>query len=185
MESEVITALLGTPAVLITAAAAWFAGRAQSRSAYQGPVDAVRRASQREAYVDLYRASRRFDEACKAADWAHLGLPGDPGQKQLTQEVLNLLDQMHEAQDALQHAMYMVCLEGPDNLAEIAVRLHNAAQQRGGSNTRWGRSNPLLSGNIDTDEKRSAQSVASFAWSKAEIELLPAVRRYLNGRGSL
>ncbi|MFI9752316.1 hypothetical protein [Streptomyces collinus] len=44
MTPEVAAALIGTPAVLITTAAGWLAGRAQSHGAYQGPVDARREA---------------------------------------------------------------------------------------------------------------------------------------------
>jgi hypothetical protein len=75
MEPEVIAALISTPALLVTAADAWMAGGAQSRGAYHGPVDAVRRAAQCEAYAVLYRTARRFIDILEQSEAAVTSVP--------------------------------------------------------------------------------------------------------------
>ena len=129
MDPEVIAALIGTPAVLVTAATGWLAGRAQSRGAYHGPVDAIRRTAQREAYADLYRSARRFIYAWEEAETALDRIPAHHNGAQPLPEELR---EMHEAQDLLEHAVDMVRLEGPDSLAEIADRIWDSATTLGG-----------------------------------------------------
>jgi hypothetical protein len=57
MDPAVIAALITTPTAVIAATAAYAAGRAQARGAHRGPVDAVRRQHQRDAYAELTRAA--------------------------------------------------------------------------------------------------------------------------------
>ncbi|MEU9488805.1 hypothetical protein AB0D83_35080 [Streptomyces decoyicus] len=186
MESEVITAIVSTPAVLITAAAAWLAGRAQSQGAYQGPVDAVRRAAQREAYADLYRTARRFIYAWEVAETAHQqALRRDlSAEDLLPSDIRALMDQMWEARSALQHAADMVLLEGPEDLAEIAKRIWDNATLLAGED--FGphlglRTVPLMSGYVTRPDSNVARNEAMSQFSDAHRGLLPAARRYLNG----
>ncbi|MFE2541741.1 hypothetical protein [Actinacidiphila glaucinigra] len=111
MEPEVAAAIIGTPAVLITAATGWLAGRAQSRGSYHGAVDAVQREAQRQAYADLYRTAVHFAEAHAAVERTRG--PGGGVDR-------DLRDEMRTALGALNHAAEMVYLEGPDKLAELA-----------------------------------------------------------------
>ncbi|MFJ6558118.1 hypothetical protein ACIQNT_38760 [Streptomyces luteogriseus] len=188
MESEVIAALIGAPTVLVTAAAAWIAGRLQSRGAYHGPVDAVRRAAQRDAYADLYRTGRRFIEAWEEAEAAVERAPraippsSDP---LVTPDVRRLLDGMFEAQEALEHAADMVRLEGPTSLAEIADRIWASASRLGGQQLgpRWGRTRtrPLFDTYIDSPEHNRERNEAMSEFGDAHRGLLPAAREYLNG----
>lgn len=107
------------------------AGRAQSHGAYHGPVDAVRRAAQREAYADLYRSARQFIDAWEKAEEVMRQVPWSE-RSDHPPEVHALLREMHEAQDALERAADMVRLEGPENLAKIADRIWGSAVRLGG-----------------------------------------------------
>ncbi|MDX3067151.1 hypothetical protein PV518_34105 [Streptomyces sp. ND04-05B] len=60
MDPSIAAALITTPTTVLAAAAAYAAGRAQARSAHRGPVDAVRRQQQRDAYAELTRAARSY-----------------------------------------------------------------------------------------------------------------------------
>ncbi|MFE9138047.1 hypothetical protein [Streptomyces sp. NPDC007355] len=179
MEPEVIAALIGTPAVLVAATAAWLAGRAQSRGAYHGPVDAVRRAAQREAYADLYRTGRRFIGAFEALEEAVPGFPAE-----VSPELRELWDSMREAQDALEHAVDMVRLEGPDDLAAIADRIWSGATglaKRGHRVREWGEPPPPFNLRPDPGPRMIERNNAMTEFSNAHRELLQAARAYLNG----
>lgn len=169
MEPEVIATLIGTPAVLVTAAAAWAAGRAQSRGTYHGTVDAVRRAAQREAYAELHRTARRFIEVHEATEVAaNLDPP-----RVLTAD-------RDAALDALEHAADMVCLEGPDGLADIAERLSSNARRFGGQRDSVTGSRIVVL-NADDPLGHGMLVAAVRSFHKALDELLPEARRYLNG----
>jgi hypothetical protein len=192
MESEVIAALIGAPAVLVTAAAAWAAGRTQSRGAYHGPVDAVRRTSQREAYADLYRSARRFLHAWENANAAvdsvtalHRVPHPQRGERDepLPPDVQAMVDEMHEAQDSLEHAVDMVRLEGPESIAVFADRIWDSAVRLGGRRPggRWGRAKPLFSVYLKSMSELGEKDQAMSELSDARRKLLPAARSYLNG----
>ncbi|MGW7595005.1 hypothetical protein [Streptomyces asiaticus] len=168
MESEVLAALVGMPAVLVTAAAAWAAGRVQSHGSYHGSVDAVRRAAQREAYAELYRTAHRFIVAFELAE-ARESHGGDR----------SAVEQMHALEDDLEHAVSMVSLEGPDSLADIAERILSSAVGLGGQRTPWG--SWMLPFDPNSSEGLVARNEAMRQFSEAHKELLPEARRYLNG----
>ncbi|MEV6993067.1 hypothetical protein AB0N87_28330 [Streptomyces sp. NPDC093228] len=66
MDPAVIAAIVTTPTTLIAAAGAYAAGRHQARGAHRGPVDAVRRQHQRDAYATLLSALNTY---AHATDW--------------------------------------------------------------------------------------------------------------------
>ncbi|MGW2258736.1 hypothetical protein ACWCXE_12935 [Streptomyces sp. NPDC001780] len=112
MEAEVMAALVGTPAVLVTAAAAFAAGRAQARSA----VDAVRRKDQRDTYARLPHHVRKFLLAKPP-------IAGTPSRQQADEVLQRLNDAMIELEDgALQ-----VELEGPADVADAAYAVVDQA----------------------------------------------------------
>lgn len=122
MACEVIAALVGVPAVLVTAAAAYAAGRAQARSAYaagqaqahsayQGPIDSVRRQHQREAYAQLLAAVHEFEKAAFAAVCAR---PGEAGE---------LFARVEAEEEKYWYADAVVSLEGPTQLLPSADRV--------------------------------------------------------------
>ncbi|MGY4936093.1 hypothetical protein ACWD7T_34385 [Streptomyces sp. 900116325] len=183
MESEVIAALIGTPAVLVTAAAAWLAGRAQSRGAYHGPVDAVRRTAQREAYANLFRSAHQFIRAWEAAEEALTRIGPLREGAEVPPDVRELSRQMLEAQNSLEHAADMVRLEGPESLAEIAERIWRSTAILGGQylGPRWGRTAPLFDANLPGPAFMVARNEAMTDFTDAHSALLPTARQYLNG----
>jgi hypothetical protein len=172
------------PAVLITAAAGWMAGRVQSQGTYHGAVDAVRRAAQREAYADLFRAAGRFIDTYKAVELADMeSLPPvrDLASQPLPPSVRVAIDQMYDAQETLEHAVNMVRLEGPEKLAEIADRIWANSVILAGENHPWfGRRDPLIPRYV-THDTAPTRRAAEADLKAAHTELLPAARRYLNG----
>jgi hypothetical protein len=106
MEPEVVAALIGTPAVLITAAAAYTAGRSQSRGAHD-QADATRytakRQDRRKAYADLLTAARHLDDAVTTACQEINGFrAADPDQRQsLVEECNRAIRAARAARDAL------------------------------------------------------------------------------------
>ncbi|WP_406332418.1 hypothetical protein [[Kitasatospora] papulosa] len=174
MESEVIAALIATPTVLVAATAAWAAGRAQGRGAYHGPVDAVRRATQREAYADLHRSARHFIDAWETAE----AEANDPGSGYPQAE----MNAMRAAMGVLEHAHETVLLEGPEPLAQIAERIWAAAKTLGGTRL------PAMFGgghtwpfNDDRPEALAERNEAVGQFRESTQALLVEARRYLNG----
>ncbi|MFF9607580.1 hypothetical protein ACF1GY_35860 [Streptomyces sp. NPDC014684] len=186
MKSEVLTALVGMPAVLITAAAGWMAGRVQSQGTYHGSVDAVRRAAQREAYADLFRAAGRFInawESARAADLrACIGVR-DPQSQPFPPDVLVLIEQIYDTHQSLEDAVDMVRLEGPEKLAKIADRIwaHSVSLTGGDFSPLLPRPEPILVRNDRSAEQHQSVLRAEGAFKAAHRELLSAARRYLNG----
>lgn len=183
MESEVIAALIGTPAVLVTAAAAWMAGRAQSRGTYHGAVDAVRRTGQREAYANLYRFAHQFIHAWEATEEALRRMGPLREEMEIPLEVRALSRRVNEAQTSLEHAADMVRLEGPESLAEIAERIWRSASLLGGRyvGPRLRRTAALFDVNITSPELMAARNEAMTDFKDAHSALLPTARQYLNG----
>jgi hypothetical protein len=80
MDATVTAALITAAAAALGAAPAYAAGRAQARGAHRGPVDAVRRQHQRDAYAELIRAAWHYHagtgtilRVVRTADGARLG----------------------------------------------------------------------------------------------------------------
>ncbi|MFD9612617.1 hypothetical protein ACFWWS_24965 [Streptomyces sp. NPDC059083] len=105
MEAEVMAALVATPAVLVTAVAAFAAGRAQARSA----VDAVRRKDQRDTYARLPHHVRKF----------LLAMPPIVGTPSKQQAEL-VLQRLNGAMIDLEDGALQVELEGPADVADEA-----------------------------------------------------------------
>ncbi|MFB7247893.1 hypothetical protein ACFCYX_36140 [Streptomyces populi] len=60
MDATVTAAFITAAAAALGAAPAYAAGRAQARGAHRGPIDAVRRQHQRDAYAELIRAAWQY-----------------------------------------------------------------------------------------------------------------------------
>ncbi|MDH6222654.1 hypothetical protein [Streptomyces pseudovenezuelae] len=188
MESEVIAALIGTPAVLGTAVAGWLAGRAQRAGTYHGAVDAARRTAQSQAYADLFRVTRPFIGIYESTEAALRGAPESGSGTRLPETFLSGVRDLGEVLDSIEHAADMVRLEGPDSLARIADRIwDNATRLAGKRLTSGSNSVPLL--NIywhafpheDRLLARDAADRAKQDFQAARSELLPAARKFLNG----
>lgn len=111
MDSAVIAALITTPTAVLAAAAAYAAGRAQARAAHRGPVDAVRRQHQREAYAALVAQAAAYESHMFRV---YLGIL-DPRMQRHWNDTLTTQDN-----EALAFAAAAVRLEGPTHLADLA-----------------------------------------------------------------
>ncbi|MFB7676919.1 hypothetical protein ACFC26_36500 [Kitasatospora purpeofusca] len=134
MDSAVIAALIPTPIAVAATGAAFFAGRAQGRGAYRGPVDAVRRQHQRDAYAALLAAARAYadltsPEAAEADMESFLYLSNDRA------EVADLIARRRYEYlagvpiDAVLDAAAVVELEGPDHLSSLAEKIADLAHR--------------------------------------------------------
>lgn len=136
MEAEVMAALVGTPAILVTAATAFAAGRTQAR----GAVDAVRRKDQRDTYAQLPHDVRKF----------LLAMPpvvGTPSRRQARVALQHLNDAMVELEDgALQ-----VELEGPQEVADAAYAIVEEATELFSVTIRFLNGVSRTEGTIDRD----------------------------------
>lgn len=111
MDSAVIAALITTPTAVLAAATAYAAGRAQARAARRGPVDAVRRQHQREAYAALVAEAAKYESHMFRV---YLGTL-DPRLQRHWNDTLATQDN-----EALVFAAAAVRLEGPAHLADLA-----------------------------------------------------------------
>lgn len=124
MDPAVTAALVGIPTAVVTgavSAVAAFAGaRAQARGAHRGPVDAVRRQHQREAYASLVAEVAKYQrhtfrvylciiDSVVRSRW-NASLTSDDSQ-------------------TLHFAAAAVRLEGPPHLSEMAHRIELASSQ--------------------------------------------------------
>jgi hypothetical protein len=133
MDSAVIAALITTPTAVLAAAAAYAAGRAQARAAHRGPVDAVRRQHQRDAYAAFLVAAYSYadqtsevtcqHEAERASgdEWGSLDIP----------QQLHRADVIRAAAsaDPLRAPGSVVYLEGPEHIGELAAEVQRLAYQ--------------------------------------------------------
>ncbi|MFD9033317.1 hypothetical protein ACFVZW_19510 [Streptomyces sp. NPDC059567] len=130
MDPAVTAALIAAPVAVVAAGAAFAAGRMQARGAHHGPVDAVRRQHQREAYAALLVALQAFaastslknceDQARREFEAAGVS----PTAEQLRVRKLNLVAE--GAIDPVRSAAAVVELEGP---ADVAAAASNATEQ--------------------------------------------------------
>ncbi|MFD5583309.1 hypothetical protein CFC35_10265 [Streptomyces sp. FBKL.4005] len=136
MDPTVTAAIIAVPATVITAAAAYAAGRAQARGAHRGPIDAVRRQHQRDAYaaflaaLQAYQAATVWDTCYERAE-ADVLATGAPPSASLA-EVVAERARMHVltvSVDELMRTGATVDLEGPEDVAAAAMITVGAARQ--------------------------------------------------------
>jgi hypothetical protein len=136
MDPEVIAAFLGAPATVVAAAAAFAAGRAQARGAHRGPVDAVRRQHQRDAYaaflaaLHAYEAETDWDARFERARTEVLA-SGAPRDHLFDERVVERARELvlSVSIDDLMRTGAAVDLEGPDLVAAAAMITIGVARQ--------------------------------------------------------
>ncbi|MGW7603158.1 hypothetical protein [Streptomyces antimycoticus] len=132
-----MAALVGIPATVITAAvsaaAAYAGARAQARGAHRGPVDAIRRQHQRDAYAAFLEAASTYSYETQ---WrrnhvqarTEFPVSGDPGQiERVRQRARELRLEAAQLIDPLRRTLPVVQLEGPEYVADLAQDLFRAA----------------------------------------------------------
>ncbi|MFC9703880.1 hypothetical protein ACFTWD_24665 [Streptomyces sp. NPDC056943] len=118
MDSAVVAALITTPTAVLAAAAAYAAGRAQARAAHRGPVDAIRRQHQREAYAALVAEVGKYESRVFRVYIETIS----PRMRAQRSDLLATEDG-----EALVFAAAAVRLEGPAHLADLAHRIELAS----------------------------------------------------------
>ncbi|MFC9342880.1 hypothetical protein ACFT0G_06145 [Streptomyces sp. NPDC057020] len=134
MDAAVIAALVASPTALIAAGAAYAAGRRQAIGALRGPVDAVRRQHQRDAYARLLEAANNLVDNTEwtACLWQARGEalasgdPSTPGALESRARVIRSQAAVSHM-EALKKAAAVVTLEGPEHVAVQAARIRAAA----------------------------------------------------------
>ncbi|MFH8574173.1 hypothetical protein [Streptomyces sp. NPDC017993] len=120
MDSAVIAALITTPTAVLAVAAAYAAGRAQARAAHRGPVDAVRRQHQREAYAALVAQAAKYESHMVRVYFGII----EPRMQRHWNDTLSTQDN-----EALAFAAAAVRLEGPAHLADLAHAIERVSNQ--------------------------------------------------------
>lgn len=128
MDPAVIAAVVASPTALIAAGAAYAAGRRQALGAQRGPVDAVRRQHQRDAYAAFLTAANTYADA---TDWTQCtrqarqeitGTPEPPIRMAAEMRARELRAQAAPTYSHLRAPLAVVSLEGPAHIAEQARR---------------------------------------------------------------
>ncbi|WP_437008126.1 hypothetical protein [Streptomyces sp. enrichment culture] len=135
MDPQVIAAVVASPTALIAAAAAYVAGRHQGRGAHRGPVYAVRRQHQRDAYADFLQAAETYAYGTRRtvtiaqarAEIANSAGTVDPADVNARAVVLRA--EAAESDETLRATLPGVQLEGPEHIAALAQEVVSAAFQ--------------------------------------------------------
>jgi hypothetical protein len=132
MDSAVAAALVTTPTALLAASAAYAAGLLQARGARRGPVDAVRRQHQRDAYAAFLGAATTYayeTRLTRNQERALAELPTGDGDHvdRVERRSWELRAEAAESIDSIQRTLPVVLLEGPKHIAERAQEASIAA----------------------------------------------------------
>lgn len=134
MDPSVVAALITTPTAVLAAATAYAAGRAQARSAHRGPVDAIRRQHQRDAYAAFLIAAQTLADETNyparanevARQQAASNEPTPDGPLWQMERALRLMSEADTT--ALRSRAAVVSLEGPAPIAVAAAEVEEAAR---------------------------------------------------------
>lgn len=179
MDPAVTAAVIAVPTAVLAAAAAYAGARSQARSSHRGPVDAVRRQHQRDAYaafltaLQAYEAATVWDKcyerAMREARASGISLYG-PG---LPAFALERTRDLLEAAplDEVMRTGAVVDLEGPDPIAVVAkITVGLARRIRGEARLP-----------IPEPEQRDFLIATHEGLSLAIGEFVAAARAHLNG----
>lgn len=178
MDPQVIAAVVASPTALVAAAAAYAAGRHQARGAHLGPVDAVRRQHQRDAYAAFLQAAEVYAYGTRrtvtiAQAHAEITRTGDTSNPAgVNARAVVLRAEAAERDDALRATLPVVQLEGPEHVAILAQEVVSAAFQI-----------RLAARQRDYSDAASAQAARDehVHLTKAIAAYVTAARDHLNG----
>ncbi|GHF34914.1 hypothetical protein GCM10018772_70570 [Streptomyces fumanus] len=133
VDPAVTSALIAAPVAVLAAGAAYAAGRLQARGAHHGPIDAVRRQHQRDAYAALLQALREFASAtdvdrCNRQAYEEFQAAGVlvPDLALQAVRVCQLLEAAPI--EPVRAAFAVVELEGPESVTESVRAAHDHAE---------------------------------------------------------
>ncbi|MFD8211495.1 hypothetical protein ACFV2S_34525 [Streptomyces sp. NPDC059695] len=135
MDPQVIAVVIASPTALVAAFAAYMAGRHQGHGAHRGPIDAVRRQHQRDAYAAFLQAAetyaygtwRTVTLAQARAELTSSGAAHD--RAGIDARAVVLRAEAAERDAALRATLPVVQLEGPERIADLAQEVAGAAFQ--------------------------------------------------------
>ncbi|MFE1909426.1 hypothetical protein ACFW96_38030 [Streptomyces gardneri] len=134
MDPAVIAAIIPTPVAVLAAAAAYAAGRAQARGAHRGPIDAVRRQHQRDAYAAFLQAAQTYahetsmDQVYRRAAASSYQVPTEEYERRRNEAAVVELVGSAGKVDSMRPALAVVQLEGPETVAQLAEAVVTAAE---------------------------------------------------------
>ncbi len=135
MDPQVIAVLIASPTALVAAFAAYMAGRHQGRGAHRGPIDAVRRQHQRDAYAAFLHAAESYAYGTRRTvtlAQARIELTNNAAahdRASVEAHAVVLRAEAAERDDALRATLPVVQLEGPQHVADRAQEVVSAAFQ--------------------------------------------------------
>ncbi|MFF3710332.1 hypothetical protein [Streptomyces phaeochromogenes] len=176
MDPAVIAALITTPTAIIAATAAYAAGRAQARGSHRGPIDAVRRQHERDAYAAFVMASRAFAAATTPRAEVVVQSAGEDAWAMTRDRLEERAEELRRRADTIQvkNTNIVVELEGPEHVSDLAGQVAMCADDVCRAVRLRRRSDPA--------HYRSTTIAAHSAFSDALIAFMRAARDHLNGR---
>lgn len=193
MDPAVVAALVASPTALIAASAAYAAGRLQAHGAHRGPVDAVRRQHQRDAYAVFLGAANAFAEAsrwrsCRSQALREISEAegGDSrdlllsDNERVDRAALEIRLRAGRLLLELKPARDVISLEGPAHVADLADEVHGAAS----SLIRESFETSLVTTFTWTPEPGYSTDVKHDDLREAIAAFTTAARDYLNGERS-
>ncbi|WP_411092289.1 hypothetical protein [Streptomyces sp. 049-1] len=181
MDPGVTAAVIAAPTAVLAAAAAYAGARSQARSAHRGPVDAVRRQHQRDAYAAFLAAVQEYETATAWRKcYAQARREGPPsGISRDSPELLDLvLGRAFElarsaSLEEVMRTSAVVELEGPDDIAAAATITVGLARR-----VRWTSLMP-----VPPSELKEPYCETHSQLQHAIFEFVRLARAQLNGVG--
>lgn len=187
MDPAVMAALVGIPATVLTAAvsaaAAYTGARAQARGAHRGPVDAVRRQHQRDAYAAFLQAAETYAHETQRNQAVHRASEEIPDidPERIGQRARELRAEATEEMGGMRRTLPVVQLEGPDHVAELAEGVFSAAMTVRFEARTERRLAAWLQHRASTSSAGPPRDDPSHELTLAIVAYVTAARAYLNG----
>ncbi|MEU1259338.1 hypothetical protein ABZ445_39260 [Streptomyces chartreusis] len=181
MDSAIAAALVTTPTALLAASAAYAAGLHQARGARRGPVDAVRRQHQRDAYAAFLGAATTYAYETRLTRnqeraLAELSTGNEDQVDRVERRSWELRAEAAESIDPVQRTLPVVLLEGPEHIAERAQEASIAAHMLRSGAPQYVRLGP--EGNAQAAVQRAREEHARLVDAIEAFTI--AARDYLN-----
>lgn len=129
MDPSITAAIISAPVAVVAAVASFAAGRLQARGAHRGPVDAVRRQHQRDAYAALLATSNALwvkNSPARLLTQARIELSGSTGITPMEIHDQAAAIALRTSVDEVFSAMAVVSLEGPEEVVDAANAIFTA-----------------------------------------------------------
>lgn len=129
MDPAITATVISAPIAVLAAGASYAAGRLQARGAHRGPVDAVRRQHQRDAYAALLAAANAVwvqTSPQRLLNQARAELSGSESTTLAEVNRRAAVIALRTSADDVFAALAVVTLEGPEHVIEAATEIMTA-----------------------------------------------------------